>query len=168
MDISIVVAMSENYVIGRANALPWRLPEDLKYFKRITMGHPVIMGRKTFESIGRALPGRLNLVISRQEGWKADGAVHANSLAEGLRLGQEDARAKGLKQVMVIGGADLYAQAFDHCTRLYLTQVHAQIDGDAFFPRFDPEQWTETSRQHHPADEQNSQAYSFIVLQRKA
>lgn len=160
--------MSENHVIGKNNSLPWRLPEDLKYFKRVTMGHPIVMGRKTFESIGRPLPGRLNIVVSRKNDWRFEGAVHAASLEEGLKIAEREAASKGLDQVMLVGGAQLYQQAFSRCTRLYLTQVHAQIDGDAFFPELDLSAWTELSREDHAADEKNPYSYSFIVMQRKA
>lgn len=167
MDISIVVALSDNHVIGRNNTLPWRLPEDLKHFKRTTMGYPVVMGRKTFESIGKPLPGRLNIVVTRQRDWRADGAQRVNSIDEAFRLGAQNAQSKSLDQVMLIGGADLYAQSLARCTRLYLTEVHAQIDGDAFFPHINRSQWTELSREHHAADEKNPHDYSFVMLQRK-
>lgn len=159
--------MAENRVIGRENQLPWRLPQDLKYFKKVTTGHPVIMGRKTFESIGRPLPNRINIVITRQQDWTADGAIVCLDVEEALRLGNREADAVGVGELMVIGGANLYDQLLPRADRLYLTQVHAEVEGDALFPVVDWQQWNEVSRVEHSSDTGNPYNYSFIVLDRK-
>lgn len=160
----MVVAVSENGVIGKDNGLPWRLPKDLKHFKDTTMGHPIIMGRLTYDSIGRALPGRTNIVVTRQSDWAAPGVEVAHSLEEARELAS---RAHAVSPwAMLIGGANLYLQALPFCDRLYLTEVHAQVDGDAFFPDLDRVAWKEISRQRHSSDESNPYDYSFAVLER--
>lgn len=165
--ISLVVAMAENRVIGRENRLPWHLPQDLKHFKSITTGHPVIMGRKTFESIGRALPNRINIVITRKGDWSADGVIVCHDVEEALRLANREAEAIGVGELMVIGGANLYDQLLPRAYRLYLTLVHAEVEGDALFPDFNRQQWNEVSRVEHSYDTGNPYNYSFIVLDRK-
>jgi len=163
MSLSIIVAMSENRVIGANNQLPWHLPEDLKYFKRITMGHPIIMGRKTFESIGRPLPGRANIVVTRQPDWSVPGVIVAANIEDALRQAvREDAD----QEVFIIGGGELFRQTLNKVSRLYLTQVHAHVDGDAFFPDFQREQWREVERVDYDSDQKNPHDYSFIVLDR--
>ena len=159
MSISLIVAVAEQGVIGQENALPWRLPGDLKRFKALTMGKPIIMGRKTFDSIGRPLPGRTNIVITRQSGLQLPGCVVLGSLSEALSSVHAD-------EYMVIGGAEIYRQVLPLAQRVYLTQVHANISGDAFFPALEPTQWHETYREDVPADEQNQYAHSFITLER--
>ena len=161
MHVAIVVAMSENRVIGRRNALPWRLPADLRHFRRITLGKPVLMGRKTFESIGHALEGRTNIVISRDPQFQASGCLLASSLDEALTRPGED-------EIMVIGGASIYAQALPQTERIYLTLVHASIEGDAFFPAIDEDEWLTVARTDHHADERNAYPYSFLTLERRA
>ncbi len=152
--------MSDNRIIGMNNQLPWRLPNDLRRFKAITMGRPVIMGRKTYDSIGKPLPGRLNIVISRQKDLNIEGCTVAHSLDAALQsTGDAD-------EVMIIGGADIYQQALPHAQRVYLTQVHADIKGDAGFPPLNVNEWHEISREHHAMDEQHAHAYSFITLER--
>ncbi len=141
MRISIIVARAQNGVIGIGNQMPWHLPEDLKFFKRVTMGKPVIMGRKTMESIGRPLPGRTNIVISRQGDLVRDGYRVVASLDAALDL----ARASGADEAMVIGGAQIYAQAMPLAQRLYVTEVHAVFDGDAHFDAPDPDDWQQVS-----------------------
>lgn len=158
--LSLIVAVAENGVIGRDNRLPWHLPGDLKYFKAMTLGKPVLMGRKTWESLGRPLPGRPNVVITRDPAFQADGASVGHSLDEGLRLARDLAGPEG--EVMVIGGADLFRACLDQADRLYLTEVHRAYDGDVFFPPLDRSRWVEASRQHHDGDP----AYSLVVLQR--
>lgn len=165
--ISLVVAMAENRVIGRENRLPWHLPQDLKHFKSITTGHPVVMGRKTFESIGRALPNRINIVITRKDNWSADGVIVCHDVEEALRLANREAEAIGVGELMVIGGANLYDQLLPRADRLYLTLVHAEVEGDALFPDFNRQQWNEVSRVEHSDDTGNPYNYSFIVLDRK-
>jgi dihydrofolate reductase len=158
--INIVVAISENGVIGREGGLPWRLPADLKRFKSVTMGHPLIMGRKTHESIGRALPGRANIVVSRQLGFSSAGCEVATSLDAALAIaGQVD-------EVMVVGGAALYATALVSAERLYLTRVHVDIAGDTFFPAIDWTEWKEIARERQSADDRNEFDYSFVAFDR--
>lgn len=160
-DLALIVAMTPDRVIGRDNGLPWRLPEDLRRFKAITLGKPVIMGRRTWESIGRPLPGRRNIVVSGRADFAPAGAEVVRDLDAALAL------AGDVPEVMVIGGAQLYAAALPRATRLYLTDVHADIDGDAWFPAFDLEAWREVAREAHPADERHAHAMTFRVLERR-
>jgi dihydrofolate reductase len=164
--ISLVVAFARNRAIGLNNKMPWHLPEDLKYFKRVTMGKPVIMGRNTFESIGRPLPGRPNIVISRNTDYKADGITLVNSLEAALTAAQK-LLSPGQDEVMVIGGAQIYAQALPQADRLYLTEVDAEPEADAFFPAIARSDWNEVARETHPACERNPYSYSFVVLEHK-
>ncbi len=157
--ISLVVAMTDKGVIGVNNTLPWRLPNDLQRFKSVTIGKPVVMGRKTFESIGKPLPGRQNIVITRQSDLKIDGCTIANSLDAALVHAGEG-------EVMIIGGAEIYTQALPHAQRINLTQVHADIPGDAYFPQLKMQDWHEILREHHKADERHAYAYSFVTLER--
>lgn len=154
MKLVAIVAVAENGVIGREGQLPWRLPADLRWFKENTLGKPVLMGRKTFESIGRPLPGRRNVVLTR--GPAPEGTEAAASLEEALALpGMADA-----EEVMIIGGAQIYRAAWDRLDELWITRVHHSFEGDAFF-HFDPEGWCRTFREHHEADEANPFAYTF-------
>lgn len=155
MIVSLVVAMAENGVIGRDGGLPWRLPDDLKHFKRLTSGYTVIMGRKTFDEVGRPLPNRRNLVVSRNPGFAAEGITVAPSLDAALAL------AAGESEVFVIGGGEIYRQALPRADRLHLTQVHAAVDGDTTFPAFDPAEWTLAAEEFHPADDRH--AWSFTI-----
>ncbi|RDE18165.1 dihydrofolate reductase [Motiliproteus coralliicola] len=168
MQLALIVAQSDNRVIGRNNALPWHLPEDLKYFKSVTMGKVIIMGRKTYESIGRPLPGRTNLVVSRDPEYRADGITVVNSLEQAIEQAQAVSEINGADEALIIGGANLYEQALPQVQRLYLTQVHHQIHGDAHFPELVMDQWQQQSRQDFAAVEPNPYDYSFIVLERKA
>ena len=154
------MAASENDVIGRRNQLPWRLPADLRHFKSLTLGKPVLMGRKTYESIGKALPGRLNIVMSRSAEFSPGDCVVVNSV--------DAARAAaGPSAMMVIGGAEVYRQCLAAAGRIHLTLVHAQFeDGDTFFPEWRGPEWRESSRERHEPDEKNAYAYSFITLER--
>jgi dihydrofolate reductase len=162
MILTLVVAMSENRVIGRDGDLPWKLPGDLKHFKAITLGKPVIMGRKTWDSLYvKPLPGRRNIVVTRSDGLVAEGAETAESLAAALDL------VGGETEVMVIGGATLFEAALPKARRLHLTEVHAEIDGDTYFPDFDRTAWRVVGREDHPSDGP-SPAYSFLLLERKA
>ncbi len=160
MRINLVVAMSRNGVIGHDGGLPWRLPGDLKHFKSVTMDNPIIMGRKTHESIGRELPGRLNIVVSRQADYRAPGCEVVNSLDAALTAAGEAC------EVMIIGGAALYAEALVRTQRIYLTEVHVDLDGDTEFPSIDRTAWSETERQCYAADDKNEYDYSFVVLDR--
>ncbi|WP_421868671.1 dihydrofolate reductase [Motiliproteus sp.] len=168
MQLALIVAQSDNRVIGRNNALPWHLPEDLKYFKSVTMGKVIIMGRKTYESIGRPLPGRTNLVVSRDPEYRADGISVVNSLEQAIEQAEAVSEINGADEALIIGGANLYEQALPQVQRLYLTQVHHQVHGDAFFPELTMDQWQELSRQDFAAVEPNPYDYSFIVLERTA
>jgi len=160
MPVNLIVAMARNRVIGRNNQMPWHLPADFAWFKKNTLGHPVIMGRKTFESIGRPLPGRRNIVISRNAQWQAPGCEVFNSL--------EDALASCLphEQVFVIGGSVLFAAAIPLADRIYLTEVDAEPEGDVFFPDLQEAPWREFSREHLVADAKNAHAMDFVILQR--
>jgi dihydrofolate reductase len=160
MKISIVVAMAADGVIGRDNQLPWHLPADLKHFKQTTMGKPILMGRKTWESIGRPLPGRTSIVITRDRTYTAEGCVVVNSIDAAM------AAAAGQDEVMVIGGADLYRQLLPRADTIYLTRVHEAFDGDTRFPEISNSEWHEVARSDYEADEKNHHDYSFIRLER--
>lgn len=162
----MIVAVAENGVIGRNNQLPWYLPEDLKYFKRVTMGKPIVMGRKTFESIGRPLPGRTNIIVTRSTDYCADGIKVVNSVNDAIKLADDVAVLDGSSELMVIGGAQLYADILPVTDRLYFTEVHADVDGDAFFPAIIREEWKEVAREKFLAERPNGYDYSFVVLDR--
>jgi dihydrofolate reductase len=165
--LAIIVAAARNGVIGRGNTLPWHLPGDLKYFKRITMGKPVVMGRRTFESIGRPLPGRTNVVISRNPRFAAQGVQVAASLDQALELAAEIARSDGVDELVVIGGEQIYREALPRAQRLYLTEVHADIEGDTVLPPVRWEEWREVSRELHAAGGADAYDYSFVVFERR-
>ncbi|WP_019601301.1 type 3 dihydrofolate reductase [Teredinibacter turnerae] len=167
ISVALVVGVAANGVIGRDNGLPWRLPKDLAYFKRVTMGHPIVMGRKTFDSIGRPLPGRTNIVVTRNPTWQAEGVDVCHSLEDALVLARDVATQTQVKQIMVIGGAEFYRQMLPQADRLYLTEVHADVVGDAYFPEFDRSRWQQLSAERHEADSGNPYAYSFLVLERR-
>jgi len=162
MIISLVVAAANNNVIGKNNQLLWRLPNDMKFFKNVTWGMPVIMGRKTFESLGKPLAGRKNIVITRQADWKQEGTVTVKSLDDALFLVKE----MDVKEAMVIGGGEIYAMAMPKAGRIYITRVDASPEGDTTFPAFDPKVWRLVSQQDHPADEKHQYAYSFQVWEK--
>ena len=166
MKLALIWAMSRNRTIGRNNALPWHLSEDLKYFKRVTMGKPIIMGRKTWESIGRPLPGRSNIVITRDPAYSAEGVKLVRTLEEAISLAESVALIDGADEAVIIGGAQIYALALPVANRLYMTQVHAEVEGDAFFPQFDLTQWNELGREDFSAAGPNPYDYSFVVLER--
>jgi dihydrofolate reductase len=162
MKVSIIVAISENRVIGRDGGLPWRLGSDLRRFKELTMGHHLIMGRKTYESLGRPLPGRTMIVLTRELGYcAAAGVLLARDLDEAIALAVAD------DEVFVIGGAEVYCQALPLADRLYLTLVHADIEGDTYFPEFDARQWKTIRQTPHAADERNQYDTTFRVLDRQ-
>tara|TARA_B100000767_G_scaffold18131_1_gene16673 strand:- start:431 stop:934 length:504 start_codon:yes stop_codon:yes gene_type:complete len=166
MTIALIVAASENNVIGHNNQLPWHLPGDLKYFKAMTLGKPVIMGRKTFESIGKPLPGRDNIVISRQHDYPAQGIKLVSSLSEAISLGERINLINGAEEVMIIGGAQIYAEALDLADRVYLTRVHHHVEGDAYFPILETAAWHEITREDVAAKESNPFDFSYQVLDR--
>ncbi len=160
--LELVVAVSENDVIGRGNQLPWHLPADLRHFKALTLGKPVLMGRKTYESIGKALPGRTNIVLSRSPDFAPADCIVAKTLE------QARAAADGHSSLMVIGGAEIYRQCLPHATRIHLTLVHAKIpDGDTLFAAWRGAEWEASSCERHEADEKNAYCYSFITLERR-
>lgn len=167
MDVCLVVAMARNGAIGIDNSLPWRLPGDLKRFKEITLGHPIIMGRRTFESIGRALPGRTNIVVTRNAGWSADGVTVADSIEHALDAAVLKAEEDGVNEVMIIGGAELYRQCVDLSTRMYITEIHAEYAGDAYFPAIDANAWTELERREVRPENHEDPAYDFVIYQRR-
>jgi len=158
--LSLIAAVAENGVIGSKGALPWRLPDELAHFKRATLGKPVLMGRRTFASLARALPGRTNVVLSRAAEFTAAGALVAHDLDAGLAL------VAGAAEVVVIGGAALYAEALPRAQRIYLTRVHARPEGDVRFPELDPTDWRESLVVEHPADARHAHAFSIFQLER--
>jgi dihydrofolate reductase len=160
--ISLIAAMADNGVIGIENRLPWKLPADMKWFRRHTLGKPVVMGRKTFESFGgRTLPDRLNIIVTSDRSYQVPGAIVVHSIDEALSAAGEVA------EVMIIGGASFYEQMLPRADRFYLTLVHAEVEGDAWFPEFDRSEWQEVDRHDFDADEKNDYPYSFTVLERK-
>jgi dihydrofolate reductase len=166
MIISLIAGLSENRVIGNNNDLPWRLPDDLKYFKKITTGHAVIMGRKNFESIPekfRPLPDRLNIVVTRQVNFTAPGCKVAHDLKTAIAYAAE----AGQEEIFIIGGAEIYQAFLPQASRLYLTEIKAIIPGDTFFPNYPTGEWTELERTHHPADEKHPYAFDFVIYQKK-
>jgi dihydrofolate reductase len=164
MRLSLIWAMTENRTIGRDNALPWRLPDEMAHFKRTTIGKPVIMGRMQFEAMGRPLPRRANIVLSRNAQFAPEGARVVRTLEEAIACAQ--AQAGDADEIMVIGGAEIYALALPRADRLYCTVIHTQLEGDTHFPEFDPDSWRQVSREEHPADARHAYAYTVTVLER--
>ena len=165
--VTLVVAAARNGVIGKDGGLPWRLSSDLKRFKAKTMGRPVIMGRKTYQSIGKPLPGRDNIVVTRDKGFAQEGVFIAPDIGSALALAREKARAAGVGEVCVIGGGEIYRQTFDQADRLIVTFVEADIEGDTRFPTIDSDVWREVSSQIHPAGEKDSHATRHVVFERR-
>lgn len=163
MIISLLVAMDEKRGIGKAGGLPWRLSSDLKRFRQLTMGHHIIVGRKTYESIGRPLPGRQMIVVTRNESFAPEGCFVAHSVEAAISL----ARERGEGELFVCGGADIYAQTLGAADRLYLTLVHADSDADTFFPEWDAGEWAEVESEDHAADEKNQHPFTFKLLARR-
>jgi len=161
MIVSMVVAISENNAIGKDNQLLWYLPRDLKHFKTITSGHTVIMGRKTFDSVGRPLPNRRNIVITRKKDLEIGGAEVVNSLEAALQLCEAE------DEVFIVGGAEIYKQAMPHTDRIYLTVVHERFEADTYFPEIDMDIWKETASESHQPDEKNNLAFTFSTLERR-
>jgi dihydrofolate reductase len=164
--ITLVAALAENGVIGRDNGLPWRLKSDMVHFRAITMGKPVVMGRKTFLSIGRPLPGRTTIVVSRDHTFAAPGVVVAPTVEAALTVAQGDALRRGADCIIVAGGADLYALTMPLAERLHITYVHRAVDGDAYFPAIDRSVWLETARDEHAAAAGDDAAFAFVIYQR--
>ncbi len=165
LKVSLIVAIAENDVIGRDNSLPWQLSEDLKNFKRITMGKPMIMGRKTFESLGAPLPGRPHIVLTRDQDYRVPGHETAQNFEQALVVASKRSSLQD-GEIMVIGGERVFREALSFANRLYLTEVHMTVDGDVKFPKFERKDWSEISRNFHPGCPQDSCDYSFVVLER--
>jgi dihydrofolate reductase len=164
--IVLLAAVADNGVIGRDNALPFRQSSDLKRFKSLTMGKPVLMGRKTYVSIGKPLPGRTNIVVSRDPAFAPAGVVVARSLDAGLDAGRDDARKRGADELVVIGGTDIFAQCMPLANRMEITHVHARPEGDTYFPPIDATRWHEVARSDHPAGPQDEAAFSYVTYTR--
>ncbi|QQG46166.1 MAG: type 3 dihydrofolate reductase [Candidatus Niyogibacteria bacterium] len=160
MKISLIAAVSKNGVIGKTNSLPWHLPADLKRFKEVTMGKPIIMGRKTYASIGRPLPGRKNIILTSDENFTAEGCVIVHSKEDALK------EVGDVEEAMVIGGGMTYEQFLPVASRIYLTEVDAGIEGDIYFPKFDRNEWREVFRERHEPDQKNQYSYSFVILEK--
>ena len=168
MRLALIVAQGRNRVIGNENRLPWYLPEDLRYFKQVTLGKPIIMGRKTYESIGKPLPGRTNIVITRDPDWFAEGVKLSASLEEAVEIAEAQALVDGVDEAVIIGGAQIYAQSLSLVDRLYMTEVDAEPEGDAWFPEVDYSLWSELARESFPAgDQPDRYPYAFVVYERK-
>ncbi len=160
MIISIIAAMGNQRAIGINNSLPWKLPADMQWFRQCTLGKPIIMGRTTYESIGKPLPGRKNVIVSRNKDYIVEGATVVHSLEQAIEAVQ------GEPEVMIIGGSNIYSQALDFANRLYLTEIYADFTADSWFPEFDLAQWSTVSSEEHQADEKNAYNYRFLVLDR--
>ncbi|MDQ3278031.1 MAG: dihydrofolate reductase [Bacteroidota bacterium] len=163
MITSLLLAASKNNVIGKNNQLPWHLPNDLKYFKNLTWGLPILMGRKTFDSIGKPLPGRKSIVITRNSDWQHDGVEVVHSIAEAVRK----AETLGAKEIFVIGGAEIFNAALPDAGRIYLTRIHQDFEGDVFFPAIDEHQWQRTSDRFCAADEKNPYDHTYEIWERR-
>lgn len=165
MIISMIAALSKNHVIGKNNDLPWKLPDDMKFFMEKTKGHHAIMGRKNYDSIPqkfKPLPHRTNIVVTRQKNFKAPGCIIVDSLEKGLSIARENHE----HETFIIGGAEIYKLGLPHANRLYLTEIDAEIQGDTFFPDFERDQWMETSRQHHDKDERHAYSFDFVIYEK--
>ena len=163
MTISLVVAAATNNGIGKDGKMPWHLPNDMKHFKNVTWGMPIIMGRKTFESLGKALPGRKNIVVTHNPDWKADGAVAVQKIEDALFVAQ----ATDANEIMIIGGGEIYKLLFAKAKRIYMTRVEAEPEADTFFPSIEEKEWELVSQKNHEADEKNDYNYSFQIWERK-
>jgi dihydrofolate reductase len=163
MLISAIAALTRNRVIGKDNQIPWYLPADLKFFKRTTLGHHILMGRKNYESLGKPLPKRTNVVITRDPYFISTGCIVVHSIEEALQV----ARDNGEEEAFIIGGGEIYAQSLPLIDKMYLSEIDAEIEGDVFFPEFDRSNWVVTSEDHHPADERNAFPFTVRIYERK-
>jgi dihydrofolate reductase len=163
MILSLLLAADENNVIGKDNRLPWHLPNDLKYFKNLTWGMPILMGRKTFESIGKPLPGRKNIVITRSQDWQKDGVEVVHSTEEAVAIAQES----DIKEIFIIGGAEIFNSILPQANRVYLTRIHHQFEGDVFFPELNKNEWQLKNQKFCAADDKNAYPHAFQVWERK-
>ncbi|MCP5244713.1 MAG: dihydrofolate reductase [Burkholderiales bacterium] len=170
-NLAILVAMAKNRVIGKNNGLPWHLPADLKHFKSLTMGHTIIMGRKTYESIGRPLPGRTNIIVTGQTGFNVTGAIVVHSLDDALQLDKQSDISGQNCERFIIGGAELYRQTIALSRRMYITEIQRTFDGDTYFPEYNPDEWYEISRERHISEGKTGNTplleYHFVILERK-
>lgn len=160
MTLSLIVACGLDNEIGKDGRMPWHLPADLKHFKALTLGKPVLMGRRTFQSIGRPLPRRRNIVVTTDKAFRAEGCELAHSVGEGMQL------AGAVAEIMVIGGGEIYRRVWSQAQRIHITRIYARFDADTFFPETDPAEWRETAREEHGADARNPFDYAFIILER--
>lgn len=165
MKLSLVVAAGKNWAIGKDNKMPWHMPADLKYFKKTTMGKPIVMGRKTFESIGRPLPGRFNIVLTHDPNFKAEGVEVFHNMGDVCAYCEDLAVWEDFSEIMVVGGAEIYALTLPNADRVYLTQIQSEFEADAYFPALDAKQWKEVSRQDYQADDENPYDYSLLVME---
>lgn len=165
--VSLIAAVAENGIIGRNNELPWRIKSEFQYFKNTTIGHPIVMGRKSFESLGKPLPKRANIIVTRDKAYKAAGAIVVHTLQEGLHIASQIAQKDGVEEVFIGGGADIYRLSLPNADRLYLTEVHLKPEGDTKFPDFDRSQWQEVKREFHKAQDGETADYTITVLERK-
>jgi dihydrofolate reductase len=166
MIVSLIAALAKNHVIGKNNDLPWNLPDDMKYFMQTTKGHHVIMGRKNYQSIPekfRPLPNRTNIVVTRQKTFQAPGCIVVHSIGEGLAIADNNREP----ELFIVGGAEIYKAAMKHTQRMYLTEIHAVIEGDTYFPEFPQAEWKEVSRIHHPTDERHRYPFDFVIYEKK-
>lgn len=161
--LSHIVAASENNVIGSKNELPWNLPNDFKYFKNKTWGMPVVMGRNTYESLKKSLPGRINIVVTGKKDWRPEGVFISHSIEDAIAKAEES----DAKEIFIIGGGEIFKQTFDMVSRIYLTRVHATVEGDTFYPTIKPSEWQMVDSQSFSADEKNNYAYTFEVWEKK-
>lgn len=167
MEVVVIVAVAENGVIGAGGAMPWRLKSDMSRFKALTSGRPVVMGRKTFLSIGRPLPGRTNIVVTRDAGFRAAGAVVTHSVVDAMAIATGDALRRFATEIAIIGGAEIYAQCMDGADRLEVTEVHARPEGDTRFAAIDPAVWEEVARVRNPAGPKDSVDFSYVTYRRR-
>jgi dihydrofolate reductase len=167
LGLVLIAAVAENGVIGRDGNLPWRLPSDLRHFRDVTSGHPVVMGRKTYQTIGKPLRGRTNIVVTRDRGFAASGVISSRGVDEALAVARGDALRRGVAEIMIIGGADLYGQTIGCAARLEITLVHARPQGDSVFPPIDPARWREIRRSEHPAGPNDDAAFTILTYERR-